>query len=101
MAAVTDGSMDSLSLSELTCFLWLCLPKKDAASWGPHAGAFPPDPSLKASAAAEEIRPSRRDSPGNTTTGGGDRSGTDRTLALRSKRSVLELHPASVATTGL
>lgn len=47
--------------SELTGFLWLCLseeclPKKDAASWGPHFGTFPSDPSLKAPAAAEEIR---------------------------------------------
>lgn len=60
---------------ELTCFLWLCLseerlPKKDAASWGPHCGAFPSDPSLKASAAAEEIRHSRRLSSGSITTGG-------------------------------
>lgn len=64
------------TLSELTCFLWLCLseerlPKKDAASWGPHSGAFPSDPSLKASAAAEEIRHSRRVLPGNITTGRG------------------------------
>lgn len=61
------------TLSELTCFLWLrlseeCLPKKDAASWGPHSGAFPSDPSLKASAAAEEIRHSRRVSSANITT---------------------------------
>lgn len=63
------------TLSELTCFLWLCLsekrlPKKDAASWGPHCGAFPSDPSLKASAAAEEIRHLRRLSSGSITTGG-------------------------------
>lgn len=47
--------------SELTGFLWIWLseqglPKKDAASRGPHFGTFPSDPSLKAPAAAEEIR---------------------------------------------
>lgn len=41
------------TISELTCFLWLCLserhhPKKDAASQGAHSAAFPSDPSLKA-----------------------------------------------------
>lgn len=65
--------------AELTGFLWLCqsgecLPKKDAASWGPHFGTFPSDPSLKAPAAAEEIR-GWKTLDGITT--GEHRSGTD------------------------
>lgn len=74
-------------------------PKKDAASWGPRSGAFPSDPSLKAPAAAEEIRDSRRLSTGNITTGRGQ-IWFRLEWALDSK-PMSKLDPARIASLGL
>lgn len=93
------------TVSELTCFLWLCLseqrlPKKDAASWGPHSGTFPSDPSLKASTAAEEIRDSHRVSLNSITTGE-DRSSSDWSGLLTGPSMSKHLHPARITSPGL
>lgn len=70
-------------------------PKKDAASWGPHSGTFPSDPSLKASTAAEEIRDSHRLSLNSITTGE-DRSGSDWSGLLTGPSMSKHLHPARI-----